>query len=166
MLLWAAIRARGIRTRMTEKPPEMGDVKMQLLPDPGDPQSHLSFPTVLLYPVHLESDFIKAFSETESLEQHFGYVFPLPWDHEEAYATNNVECFMETVSGGLIKVGKKVPLLKVLSTGHVEVVDDLVKIFVVPKGKAEAWVKEYKIKKAQEKGYAGEMRERYHLSFA
>ncbi|KAH8884754.1 TPR-like protein [Thozetella sp. PMI_491] len=150
-LLWAAIRARGIRTRFTEKPPEMGDVQMQLLPDPSDPNSHLSFPTVLLYPVQLESDFIKAFSETESLEQHFGYVFPLPWDREEEYATNSVECYMETVSGGLIKVGKKVPLLKVLCTGKVEVVDELVKIFVVPKGKADVWVKDFKAKKALEK---------------
>ena len=152
MLLWAAIRARGIRTRMTDQPPEMGDVKMQMLPDPGDPKSHLSFPTVLLYPTDLESDFIKAFSETESLEQHFGYVFPLPWDREEAYSTNGVECYMETVSGGLIKVGKKVPLLKVLSTGNVEIVDELAKIFVVPKAKAEAWVKEFKMKRAAEKG--------------
>ena len=152
MLLWAAIRARGIRTRMTEQPPEMGDVKMQMLPDPSDPKSHLSFPTVLLYPTDLESDFIKAFSETESLEQHFGYVFPLPWDREEAYSTNGVECYMETVSGGLVKVGKKVPLLKVLSTGNVEIVDELAKIFVVPKAKAEAWVKEFKMKKAAEKG--------------
>jgi hypothetical protein len=35
----------------------------------------------------------------------------------------------------------------VLSGSSVEVVDDLIKIFVVPKAKAERWVREYKEKK-------------------
>ncbi|EON96405.1 putative tpr repeat protein [Phaeoacremonium minimum UCRPA7] len=150
MLMKAALKARNIKVRSTNQPPEMEDAKLQLVPDPDDPRSSLSFPTVLLYPVHLETDFIKAFNETESLEQHFGYVFPLPWDTQGVYTTNGVECYMETLAGGLIKVGKKVPLLKVLGTGKVEVVDEVVKIFVVPKAKADAWVQEFKTKKAAE----------------
>ncbi|KAK5660491.1 hypothetical protein OQA88_13039 [Cercophora sp. LCS_1] len=152
MTLKMALKARGIRTRETGKPPEMEDAKVQLVPDPEDPKSSLAFPTVLLYPVDMESDFIKAFNETESLEQHFGYVFPLPWDREGIYSTKGVECYMETTAGGLVKVGKKVPLLKVLGSGSVEVVDDLVKIFVVPRTKAEAWVKDFKEKKAASQG--------------
>lgn len=151
-LLKMALRARCIRTRETGQPPEMEDAKLQLQPDPEDPKSALSFPTVLLYPTHLESDFIKAFSETECLNQHFGYVFPLPWDREGVYSIDNVECYMEMLTGGLIKVGKKLPLLKILSSGNVEVVDEVVRIFVVPKSKAEAWVKEFKAKKAAEAG--------------
>ncbi|KAK1771655.1 hypothetical protein QBC33DRAFT_592103 [Phialemonium atrogriseum] len=151
-VLKAALRARGVRMRATEKPPEMEDARLQLTPDPEDPKSALSFPTVLLYPAHLESDFIKAFDERECLEQHFGYVFPLPWDRDGSYSANNVQCYMETLTGGLVKVGKKVPLLKVLSAGNVEIVDELVKIFVVPKSKAEGWVQEFKMKKAAEKG--------------
>ncbi|KAK4248135.1 hypothetical protein C7999DRAFT_13898 [Corynascus novoguineensis] len=147
-LLRAALEARQIRTRSTGKPPDMEDAKVKLSPDEQDPTSALVFPTLLLYPCHLESDFIKAFSERESLEQHFGYVFPLPWDRSGEYSPAGVECYAETVSGGLVKVGKKVPLLKVLSGGNVEVVDDLLKIFVVPKSKAEGWVKEFKEKKA------------------
>lgn len=147
-LLKIALRARGIRTRTTGQPPEMEDAKTQLVPDPDDPKSALSFPTVLLYPEHLESDFIKAFNETECLSQHFGYVFPLPWDLEGAYSASGVECYMETLNGGLVKVGKKVPLLKILSSGNVEVVDEVIKIFVVPKAKADAWVAEFKMKKA------------------
>ncbi|CAP67255.1 uncharacterized protein PODANS_1_22650 [Podospora anserina S mat+] len=147
VLLKAALEARNIKTRSTGKPPDMEDAHVQLVPDPLDPQSSLSVPTMLLYPADYESDFIKAFNETESLEQHFGYVFPLPWDRENKYTANNVECYVETVSGGLAKVGKKVSLLKVLSSGNVEIVDDLLKIFVVPKGKAEGWVKDWKEKK-------------------
>ncbi|KAL2196855.1 hypothetical protein P885DRAFT_77977 [Corynascus similis CBS 632.67] len=147
-LLRAALEARQIRTRSTGKPPDMEDAKVKLSPDEQDPTSALVFPTLLLYPCHMESDFIKAFSERESLEQHFGYVFPLPWDRSGEYSPAGVECYAETVNGGLVKVGKKVPLLKVLRGGNVEVVDDLLKIFVVPKSKAEGWVKEFKEKKA------------------
>ncbi|KAL2158879.1 hypothetical protein VTH06DRAFT_2909 [Thermothelomyces fergusii] len=140
--------ARGIRTRTTGRPPDMEDARVRLAPDEQDPASALVVPTLLLYPCHLETDFIKAFSERETLEQHFGYVFPLPWDRAGEYGPATVECFAETASGGLVKVGKKVPLLKVLSGGSVEIVDNLLKIFVVPKSRADAWVKEFKEKKA------------------
>ncbi|KAI1258877.1 TPR-like protein [Xylariaceae sp. FL1019] len=151
-LVKAALAARQIRTRTTAQPPEMEDAGLRLEPDPDDPASNLSFPTVLLYPCHLESDFIKSFNETHSLTDHLSYVFPLPWDQEGVYRLAGVECFMETVTGGLIKVGKKVPLLKMLAGGKVEVVDEVVRIFVVPKDKAAAWVEEFKMKRAAEKG--------------
>lgn len=147
-----ALQDRKVQVRKSARPPEMGDANLELVPDPDDAtNSTLSFPTVLLYPTHYESDFIKAFNERESLMQHFGYVFPLPWDRESEYNANGVECFMETISGGLVKVGKKVPILKVLSLDTVEVVDGVVKIYVVPKAKAEGWVKEFKEAKAKEK---------------
>ena len=151
-LIKAALRAREIRTRETAQPPEMEDAGVKLVPDPDDPASHLAFPTVLLYPVHLESDFIKAFNETDTLTDHLSYVFPLPWDKEGVYTLAGVECYMETVAGGMIKLGKKVPLLKVLAGGKVEVVDEVVRIFVLPKAQAAAWVEDFKKKRAAEKG--------------
>ncbi|KAH7165522.1 hypothetical protein EDB81DRAFT_256054 [Dactylonectria macrodidyma] len=151
-LLKAALHARNIKTRTTAQPPEMEDAKLELVPDADDPRSTLSFPAVLLYPLHLESDFIKAFNETQSLEDHLSYVFPLPWDREGEYTPAGVECYVETREGGLLKMGKRVSLLKVLTTGKVEVVDEVVRIFVVPRAKAEAWVKEHKAKRAREKG--------------
>ncbi|KAI1398344.1 TPR-like protein [Hypoxylon fuscum] len=152
MMVRAALKARNIKTRTTAQPPEMEDAKLQLVPDPDDPRSSLSFPAVLLYPAHLESDFIKAFNETDTLADHLGYVFPLPWDQAREYTLAGVECYMETLSGGLIKVGKKVSLLKTLCSGNVEVVDEVVRLFVLPKAKAAAWVQEFKTKKAAEKG--------------
>ncbi|KAF4973721.1 hypothetical protein FZEAL_9248 [Fusarium zealandicum] len=154
MLIKAALRARNIPTRTTAQPPEMEDAAIALLPDPDDPRSTLAFPTVLLYPLALESDFVKAFEETHTLQDHLGYVFPLPWDKAGAYTLAGVEAFVETREGGLLKMGKRVPLLKVLGTGKVVVVDEVVRIFVVPKDKAEAWTKEHKAKRAAEKGEA------------
>lgn len=151
-LLKAAIAARGIPMRSTEKPPDMEDAKVQLVPDPDDPRSALSFPALLLYPVHFESDFIKAFEETHTVEDHLGYVFPLPWDEKGVYHVDNVECYVETKEGGLLKMGRKVTLLKVLSSGKVEVVDEVVRIYVLPKAEAEGWVKKFKEQKAAMKG--------------
>ena len=148
--LKAALNARGIKTRMTAQPPEMEDAKIELLPDPIDPTSTLSFPTVLLYPLHLESDFIKSFNEMDLLGDHLSYLLPVPWDKEGEYTPNGVECYVETATGGLVKVGRKVSLLKVLSSGNIEVVDEVVKIFVVPKKKADEWVQDFKKKKASE----------------
>ena len=44
-------------------------------------------------------------------------------------------------------MGKKVPLLKILAAPGVEIVDGLFKIYVVPRGKAEGWAKEFKERK-------------------
>lgn len=57
------------------------------------------------------------------------------------YTPEGVESFAETREGGLVKVGRKVRLLDLLAGGKVEVVDGVVKVFVVPKGKVEAWVR-------------------------
>lgn len=152
-VLVAALRARGIRTRVTAQPPDMDDARVRLVPDPVDPTSSLVFPTVLLYPLHLQSDFIKEFGETETLGERLDYILGerAPWDAEGEYRPKEVECYMETPTGGLIKVGRKVTLLKVLGGGTVEVVDQVVRVFVVPKAKAEGWVAEFKRKKAAEK---------------
>ncbi|KAM0328112.1 hypothetical protein ACHAQA_005515 [Verticillium albo-atrum] len=150
-VLKAALAARGIRTRTTAQPPEMEDARVMLVPDEEDPRSSLAVPVVLLYPRDLESDFVKAFGETDVLGDHLSYIFPLPWDKAGQYTVAGTECYVETVAGGLMKWGKKVPLLKVLASGSVEIVDDVFKVFVVPKAKAAAWVEEYKMKKGAEK---------------
>ena len=146
-LLSVALKARQIRTRKTGQPPEMEDAAIRLSPDPLSPESMLEFPTVLLYPVDAQSDFIKGFSEMTSVVDHLEYIFPLPWDDKKEYTMDNVECFMETVSGGLIKAGKKLPLLQILSGGKVEVVDELVTIYVVPLSKTGRFIAEMKARK-------------------
>ncbi|KAM3558722.1 hypothetical protein ARSEF4850_004466 [Beauveria asiatica] len=151
-LLRAALAARGIPMRSsTDRPPEMEDAAVRLVPDPDDPRSRLAFPTLLLYPAAYETDFIKEFEETQSLEDHLAYVFPLPWDADGAYRLPNVSCYVET-RDGLLKMGKKASLLKVLSTGKVEVVDQVVRIFVLPLDKADEWIAKFKEQKAREKG--------------
>lgn len=140
--LTQALKARQIKLRNTNQSPETKDAEIKLVPDPMSLKSTLVFPVVILYPLHLQSDFIKAFGEEQTLQGHLEYLLPLPWDTIEEYSSN--EAYMETVSGGLIKWGKKVELLKVLSGGKVEVVDGLIKVNIVPKSRASEWVESFK----------------------
>ncbi|TLD31355.1 hypothetical protein PspLS_02734 [Pyricularia sp. CBS 133598] len=143
LLVKAAIRQRGVRMRTTPKPPEMEDARVQLLPDPDDVNSELAFPAIILYPVDAQSDFIKAFGENDCMNSHLSYLLPLPWDRDAGYTQTGVECYVATEKGSLVKLGKKVPLIKVLSMLSVVVEDELVRIFVLPKSKAAKWVKDF-----------------------
>ena len=144
IVLKAALAARGIKVRMTGKPPEMEDAMIRLVPDPESPSSLLAFPVLLLYPEHGQSDLIKSVGEAETLGHYLEEVFPLPWDEARQYTKTGVELFMETATGGLTKVGKKVSLLMVLGEGKVEVVDGLIRAWVVPKERVPSWVAEMK----------------------
>lgn len=143
----AALKARQIRTRKTAQPPDMEGAEIRLVPDPLSPESTLEFPAVFLYSMDAQSDFVKSFSEMHCIADHLEYIFPLPWDERGEYTISGVECFMDTVSGGLIKAGKKVPLLKILSGGKVEVVDELVKIYIIPTGKVGKFIEKMKERK-------------------
>ncbi|KAJ8118862.1 hypothetical protein OPT61_g261 [Boeremia exigua] len=139
-----ALKARNVTVRTTtDEAPDLEDAKIQLS-NPLDPSSPLSYPCLLLYPAHSQSDFVKAFNEHQTLPEHLEYIFPLPWDEEDEYTVDNVEAYMETAAGGLIKVGKKMALHKVLGSGKVVVSDGLVRISVVPKAKSAAWIEEFK----------------------
>lgn len=127
----------------------MEDAAIHLSPDPLSPTSTLMFPVVLLYPLDLQSDFVKAFSETHTVPQHLEYIFPLPWDTAHSYSLQTVEYYMETVSGGLVKVGKNAALGKILASDGVEVVDGMVRINVLPKIRAKGWIEETKARKGK-----------------
>ncbi|KAF1979488.1 TPR-like protein [Bimuria novae-zelandiae CBS 107.79] len=138
-----ALKSRGIKSRSTNQAPDLEDAVVKL-DNVLDPSSTLSFPVLLLYPTHSQSDFIKAFGESETLSQHLEYIFPLPWDERQEFTLKDVEAYMETIAGGLIKMGKKMTLNKVLGSGKCEVVDGLVRINVLPQGKAAGWIEEFK----------------------
>ena len=149
LMLNTALRARNIRRRNTAQPPDLENASIHLSPDATAPTSTLMFPVVLLYPLHLQSDFVKAFPETDTLPNHLEYIFPLPWDERHEYTLGSVDLYMETGSGGLIKVGKKMPLGKVLGSPGVEIVDGIVRINVLLKSGAAGWIEEMKIRKGK-----------------
>ena len=144
-----ALKQRKIPTSTSERPPEVPEAAIAL-GDALNPSSALSFPVMLLYPAHAQTDFIKAFHETESIGEHLAYILPLPWDEQHEYTRENVECYMGTIEGGLIKAGKKLSLLKLLSSGKLEVADGLVRINVVPKDRAAQWISEFQLRRGKQ----------------
>lgn len=146
--LRTAFAARSVITRTTDSPPEMEDAAISLA-DPKDPASALSFPVLFLYPLHAQTDLIKAIDEKENLQQHLEYILPVPWDSKQEYSLDGVECYMETTAGGLIKAGKKLFLVKLLGSGKVEIVDGLVRVFVVPKARATEWIEQFKLRRGK-----------------
>jgi hypothetical protein len=99
--------------------------------------------------MHNQSDFIKVFAEKDPIIDHLTYIMPLPWDSKGEYTVDTVDCYMDTISGGLVKVGKKKSLLEALSDQKTEVVDGLVRIHVVPSKLASKWIEEVKQKKGK-----------------
>jgi len=144
-----ALKNRGIRSRSTMvDTPNLNDAAVALA-DPSDEKSTLNVPVILLYPLHAQSDFVKAFAEHESVGQHLEYILPLPWDEEGEYTVQNVECYMETVQGGLIKAGKNLSLGKLLGSGKVEIINGLMTVDVVPKAKSAQWIADYKLRRGK-----------------
>ncbi|KAI4212018.1 MAG: hypothetical protein LQ351_005200 [Letrouitia transgressa] len=145
--LHAALLARGIKTCSTPKPPDLEDAAVHLSPDPVDPSSELRFPVLFLYPLHSQSDFAKSVSEKEVLgvlwEEE---MLPLPWDERAEYRAKEVEMYAEKESSGkgMVKVGRRATVLGFLGDGKVEVVDGMVRVFMVPKARAREWVESMK----------------------
>lgn len=146
-MLNVAFKARNINMRGSAKAPDLEGAEIHLSPDPMDPKSMLVFPVVFLYPMYAQSDFVREFAEKDTLIDHLSYIFPLPWDTKQEYQINSVDCYMETSSGGMAKIGKKLSLLQALTNGKTQVEDGLVKIHVVPTGLAGKWIEEMKKRK-------------------
>ena len=149
LVLRDALRQRGIRPRTTEKPPDLEDAHMKLDPDPLSPNSTLQIPVLFLYPMHAQSDFIKAFDETQSFKSHLEYILPPPWDDSGEYQLNKIDIYTETASGGLSKVGKDLSLLEILQKGHAPVVNEIVTVHIIPRSKAPLWIEEMKKRKGK-----------------
>jgi Cns1/TTC4 Wheel domain len=147
LMLATALKARKINVQGSAKAPDLEDAEIHLSPDAMDPKSMLVFPVVFLYPMHAQSDFVKQFAEKDAIIDHLSYIFPLPWDTSQEYQVNSVECYMDTASGGMAKIGKKLSLLQALTTGKTHIVDGLVRIHVVPVSMASKWIEETKKRK-------------------
>ena len=147
--LRTALAAREIKMRGSDKPPDLQDAVIRLSPDPLSPTSMLEFPVMFLYPLHNQTDLVKAWAEKDAVWQHLSYILPLPWDQKSEY--KDVECYMDTNTGGLIKIGKKLSLLELLTNGKTEVVDGLVRIYVIPAARTKEWIEDVKAAKAAAK---------------
>lgn len=147
-MLATALKARNIKLHGSAKAPDLEDAEIHLSPDPMNPKSMIIFPVVFLYPMHAQTDFVKQFAEKDTVIDHLSYILPLPWDTKHEYRIDSVDCYMNTMSGGMMKIGKKLSLLQALTTGKTQIEDGLVRIHVVPISMADQWIETMRKRKA------------------
>lgn len=104
-----------------------------------DPETNtLSWPVFFLYPEYKESDYIQSFNETNTFMDHLEMMFkqPAPWDQRGDYTPDNLEVYFENnqkLNTGIIKIGKKLPLGKILSLDQFVVTNGVPSFIILPK---------------------------------
>ncbi|AAS54223.1 AGL268Cp [Eremothecium gossypii ATCC 10895] len=156
-ILEAAMAIRNIHMIASKQRPDLLEAAKIKLDNPEDIESQLIFPAMIMYPTTGEFDFIASVSELSTPSELLELVLQRPreWFEQpghEAFSTTSLVAYMETESGGLIKVGKKAKFHDVLKmeTPVVPLFDDALRVYFVPKVESEAWLKKWDKVKALE----------------
>lgn len=147
--LYEALKLRGITTVQSSYGNDtIGDAKMHL-EDPKDVETQIILPTMVLYPTLDEFDVVSEVSELttpyELMEMIFGDR-PASF-FEDGKHTNfkpkRLEAYMETLDGGLVKIGKKIAFNEALMCQNpkIPLFDNILRVYFVPKDDSASWLK-------------------------
>lgn len=149
-LLTNAVKLRHFETVKTPRPADYLENAKLRLEDPADYESQLIFPAVVLYPTTDEFDFVAEISELTTPLELLEMVLDRPqsWFEDpkhKNFTVKSLECYMETITGGLIKVGKKVPINKALMSDKAKapLFDNALRLYVVPKQDSPEWLSKW-----------------------
>ncbi|KAF3917420.1 hypothetical protein ABW21_db0206667 [Orbilia brochopaga] len=153
--LQGALKLRNIKPRIDSlTPPSLPEDATVLLQNPLDPRSTLYFPVLILYPLHLESDFIKSLPEDSKIHPELAEVLspsnPPSWDTSHEYKYLDVEVLVERkksdvhAKSTLSKIGREVTIKRALNEGKLELVNGILTVFVVPKSRLVEFVNDWK----------------------
>ncbi|QPG75770.1 hypothetical protein FOA43_003130 [Brettanomyces nanus] len=148
-----ALSLRGIVNLRTNEPADTPDGSKLHLEDSKDVQSQLIIPAMVLYPTTDEFDFVSEVSELTTPLQLAEIVMDRPDSYfEDGKHTNfrpkRLEAYLETQSGGLIKVGKKVIFSKALMQAHAPLFDGILRVYLVPRIDSTNWISKWDKMKA------------------
>ncbi|KAK6201687.1 uncharacterized protein RJT21DRAFT_37328 [Scheffersomyces amazonensis] len=125
------------------------DAKIRL-EDEKDYESQLIFPAMILYPTTDEFDFIAEVGELTSPLEILEMVLnrPREWFEDpkhKDFTVKKLECYMETETGGLIKVGKKISINNALMNEKPKapLFDNGLRLYVVPKTQSADWLSKW-----------------------
>lgn len=151
VILATAITLRKIHIVKSSRPAELLEDATIRLEDPLDYESQLILPAMILYPTIDEMDFVAEVSELTTPAEILQVILQRPqsWFDDpkhKNFSIKTLECYMETVSGGLIKVGRKAPLNNALMAENAKapLFDNGLRLYVVPKIDASAWLSTWK----------------------
>ena len=147
-LLVNAVGLRHFHIIKLSRPAEFLENASLRLEDPTDYESQLLFPAMVLYPTIDEFDFIAEISELSTANDILAIVLDRPqsWFEDprhKNFTLKTLECYMETISGGLVKVGKKAAINGALMADQAKapLFDNALRLYVVPKQESAEWLK-------------------------
>ncbi|KAI8639276.1 hypothetical protein BD408DRAFT_421687 [Parasitella parasitica] len=143
-ILENAFKERNIKIQVDDK-----DAREKASIEYDHETQTINWPVFFLYPEYKESDYIQSFNETNTFKDHLDVVFeqPAPWDANHQYTADNVEIFFEDSCGlKLIKIGKKLPLGKILSLDQYTIKNGVPSFIILCKGSPfrEEFINKYK----------------------
>lgn len=147
LLVEHALKIRGVQNVKSSRPAELLEETQIRLDDPLDYESQLVLPAMVLYPTTEEFDFVAEVSELTTPAELLAMVMDRPqlWFEDprhKGFLADTLDCFMETVNGGLVKVGRKAPLNNALMAekSKAPLFDRALRIYAVPRAETKAWL--------------------------
>ncbi len=146
-----ALEIRNYTNISTSLPEDVPDDSELHLEDSNDVQSQLIIPAVILYPTTNEFDFVGAVSELSTPLQLTEMLMDRPEEYfndgkHQNFRPKSLAVYLESNSGGVIKVGKKVMFSNALSKAPL--FDGILRVYIVPKVESEKWLSTWDKKKA------------------
>lgn len=146
-ILTDALKERNVSSIKTSQPAELLKESKLKLEDPLDLESQMIYPAIVMYPTIDEFDFVAEVSELTEVQELISLVmqksetwYDLP--NHSGFANQRLNAFMETQSGGLVKVGNNLNFHEILrkESPRVTLFDDAIKLYIVPKSEAKSWI--------------------------
>lgn len=141
---------RNITDISTAHPAELLKDAKTRLEDPMDPESQMIYPALAMFPLSDEFDFIAEVGELTTISELIDVLMnrPAEWfekPEHEGYNSKSLVAYMETVSGGLVKAGKKMTFHDILrkDSPDVPLFDSSLKVYLVPKKRSEEWISKW-----------------------
>lgn len=146
-----ALKIRNYTSISTTLPEDVPDSSELHLEDPKDCRSQLIMPAVILYPTTNEFDFVGEVSELSTPLQLTEMLMDRPEEYfndgkHQNFRPKKLATYLESNSGGMIKVGKKVMFSNALSKAPL--FDGILRVYIVPKVDSEKWLSSWDKKKA------------------
>ncbi|AOA62152.1 Co-chaperone, TPR-containing [Komagataella phaffii CBS 7435] len=138
--LAVALTLRGYTIIHTKEPFGILQDKKITLEAETDVESQMIFPGMVLYPTLDEWDFVEQISELNTPKEIIGMLMDRPPEYfaqpgHGNFQPKNLQAYMQTQGGGLVKVGKNLSFKEILSSKQpiIPLMDNSLRIYVVPK---------------------------------
>ncbi|KAH3902164.1 related to Hsp70/Hsp90 co-chaperone CNS1 [Saccharomycodes ludwigii] len=146
-LLKASLDVRRFTNINTSHPADILKEAKMYLEEKDVVDSQLIFPAVVLYPTTDEFDFIAETGELSTPNELLQLVMQRPQEYfqqsgHENFSVKNLQVFMETEAGGLVKVGKNMTFHDILKTEKpvIPLFDRSLRVYFVPKQESAEWL--------------------------